>query len=177
MNQRHRSIVDVHLIVRRSGKIVMLRRANTGYGDGLLHLPSGHLERGESVVGGVIREAGEEIDVTVNPAAVRCVHVMHRAGPDGADRVGFFFEADQWSGEPRNAEPDKCSELVWIDPAALPEDTIAYPAAGIRHVEAGVSFSVHGWDDDGPRDEASRSARQQGQADAGGDRTVEKPVT
>ncbi|MPZ25464.1 MAG: NUDIX domain-containing protein [Micromonosporaceae bacterium] len=68
MKQRHRSIVDVHLIIRREGRIVMLRRANTGYGDGRLHLPSGHLERNESVVDGVIREAKEEIGVKVEPS-------------------------------------------------------------------------------------------------------------
>ncbi|MGH3679730.1 MAG: NUDIX hydrolase [Natronosporangium sp.] len=144
MRQRHRSIVDVHLIVRREGRIVMLRRANTGYGDGRLHLPSGHLEPNESVVDGVIREAKEEIGVGVEPSALRCVHVMHRADPDG-DRVGFFFEADWWSGEPGNQEPEKCSELVWVDPAAVPEDTIAYPAAAVARTERGIFFSLHGW--------------------------------
>jgi 8-oxo-dGTP diphosphatase len=148
VKQRHRSIVDVHLVLRQGGKIVMLRRANTGYGDGCLHLPSGHLERDESVIDGVIREAEEEIGVVIEPSALRCVHVMHRADPAGDDRVGFFFEADRWSGEPRNREPEKCSELVWADPAVLPEDTIAYPAAGIALGERGVYFSLHGWGSD-----------------------------
>lgn len=147
MKRRHRRIVDVHLILRRHGGILMLRRANTGYGDGHLHQPSGHLERNESVVDGVIREANEEVGVVVEPSALRCVHVMHRADPAGDDRIGFFFEADGWSGEPRNVEPDKCSELVWVDPSALPEDTIAYPAEGIACCERGVFFSLHAWDD------------------------------
>jgi len=146
LKQRHRSIVDVHLILRRDGRIVMLRRANTGYGDGLLHLPSGHLERDESVIDGVIREAKEEIGVVVEPSALLCVHVMHRGDPAGNDRVGFFFEADRWEGEPRNQEPEKCSELVWVDPVALPEDTVTYPAAGIARREQGVFFSLHGWE-------------------------------
>jgi 8-oxo-dGTP pyrophosphatase MutT (NUDIX family) len=146
VKQRHRSIVDVHLILRRCDRIVMLRRANTGYGDGRLHLPSGHLERDESVVDGLIREAREEIGVVIEPSALRCVHVMHRAGPTGDDRVGFFFEADRWSGEPRNQEPEKCSELVWVDPAELPEDTIAYPAAAIARSELGVFFSLYDWE-------------------------------
>lgn len=124
----------------------MLRRSNTGYGDGRLHLPSGHLERNESVVDGVIREAKEEIGVVVAPSALRFVHVMHRADPAGDDRIGFFFEADRWTGEPRNLEREKCSELLWVDPAALPEDTIAYPAAGIARCQQGVFFSLHAWD-------------------------------
>lgn len=33
MSDRHRSIVDLHLILRRDdGRILLLRRANTGYG-------------------------------------------------------------------------------------------------------------------------------------------------
>lgn len=146
MTERHRSIVDVHLILRRNGKILMGRRANTGYGDGLLHLPSGHLELGESVVAGVIREAYEEIGVVVEPEALRCRHVMHRNDPTGYDRVGFFFEADRWTGEPVNREPDKCSELVWVDPDALPDDVIAYPAAAVTRIERGTVFSLHGWE-------------------------------
>ncbi|NJC68116.1 NUDIX domain-containing protein [Planosporangium thailandense] len=146
MAERHRSIVDVHLILRCDGKILMGRRANTGYGDGLLHLPSGHLERGESVVTGVIRETYEEIGVVVAPEALRCRHVMHRNDPTGYDRVGFFFEADRWAGEPVNREPDKCSELVWVDPDALPDDVIAYPAAAVAQIQRGTAFSLHGWD-------------------------------
>jgi 8-oxo-dGTP pyrophosphatase MutT (NUDIX family) len=145
MAERHRSIVDVHVILRRDGKVLMGRRANTGYGDGQLHLPSGHLEPGESVVDGVIREAVEEIGVGIQAADLRFRHVMHRFSLDGPDRVGFFFEAVRWSGQPCNREPDKCSELVWVDPTALPPDVIPYPAAGVTASQQGIPFSLHGW--------------------------------
>jgi 8-oxo-dGTP diphosphatase len=142
---RHRSIVDLHLILRRpDGHILLLRRANTGYGDGQLHLPSGHLER-ESVVDGVIREAREEVGVAVDPADLRFVHVMHRAAETMHDRIGFFFATDIWTGTVHNAEPEKCSELVWVDPANLPDDTIAYPAAGISHGLRGLACSTFGF--------------------------------
>jgi hypothetical protein len=59
--ERHRSIVDVHLVLRDpDGRILLARRSATGYGDGQLHLPSGHLEAGESIVDAVVREALEE---------------------------------------------------------------------------------------------------------------------
>jgi len=117
--QRHRSIVDVHLILRRAGRILLLRRANTGYGDGRLHLPSGHLERDESVVAGVIREAREEVGVVVEPAALRCVHVMHRADPVAlpADTIAYpaaaitraesggFFSLHAWEEDRATGHP------------------------------------------------------------------------
>ncbi len=146
MSERHRSIVDLHLILRRDdGRILLMRRAHTGNGDGQLHLPSGHLDERESVVEGVIREAREEVGVTVNPADLCFLHVMHRAAETGYDRVGFFFAADTWTGTVHNAEPEKCSELVWADPAHLPDDTIAYPAAGIAHGLRGLACSTLGF--------------------------------
>jgi 8-oxo-dGTP diphosphatase len=128
MVSRHRSIVDVHLILRRADRVVMLRRANTSFADGLLCFPSGHLERGESVVDGVIREGREEIGVVVD------------------DRFGFFFEAGRWSGEPVNAEPHKCSELVWVDPRDPPPDVVPYQAVALTCLAGRSRFSLLGWD-------------------------------
>ena len=164
MSDRHRSIVDLHLILRRDdGRILLMRRANTGYQDGRLHLPSGHLEPDESVVDGVIREAHEEVGVVVDPAHLRFVHVMHRAAETGHDRIGFFFTTDTWTGTVHNAEPGKCSELVWADPADLPDDTIAYPAAGISHGLQDLVCSTFGFPTDhriasGSPTDANRSA-------------------
>src|SRR4051794_7718537 len=117
MPERHRSIVDVHLILRRDdGRILLGRRLATGYGDGQLHLPSGHLESGESVVEAIVREAHEEVGVTVDPSDLRFVHVMHRAAENehDYDRIGLFFTTGRWTGTIHNAEPGKCSELVWV---------------------------------------------------------------
>ncbi|MFE1099334.1 hypothetical protein ACFW4K_02370 [Nocardiopsis alba] len=46
MPERYRSIIDVHVILPRGDKILLLERRNTGYCDGMLHLPSGHLDEG-----------------------------------------------------------------------------------------------------------------------------------
>lgn len=148
MSDRHRSIVDVHLVLRRDGRVLMLRRANTSYADGLLCFPSGHLERGESVVEGVIREAREEIGIAVETAALRFVHVIHRGDAAGLDRVGFFFQAEWWTGEPVNAEPHKCSELVWVDPSEPRDDVVPYQAAGLTGSLGPAAFSLHGWTTD-----------------------------
>jgi|ERR1035441_3402412 hypothetical protein len=47
---RYRSIVDVYALLQRpDGMILLLERSGTGYADGQLCPPSGHLEAGESV--------------------------------------------------------------------------------------------------------------------------------
>ncbi|WP_433664683.1 NUDIX hydrolase [Nocardia sp. CA-128927] len=145
MKERYRSIVDVHIVLWRDGLVLLGERANTGFGDGCLNLPSGHLEEGESVIDGAIREAKEEIGITVAPQDLRFAHVMHHRGDSGSSRVGFFFEAVHWEGVPVNMEPAKCAGLVWADPKCLPSNTIPYQAAGVVNCHQGESFALDGW--------------------------------
>jgi hypothetical protein len=51
--ERYASIVDVHVILRRDGGILLLRRAGDTYASGQLCLPSGHMEEGESIPPGL----------------------------------------------------------------------------------------------------------------------------
>lgn len=145
MPERYRSIIDVHVILERDGEILLLERQGTGYCDGMLHLPSGHLDEGEPVTDGAAREAFEEVGVRINLQDLRLAAVVHhRQRPDLA-RVGIFFVTDRWDGEPYNAEPHKCGKLLWHDPAVLPSNTIDYPAAGINAYLTGTSLTLHGW--------------------------------
>jgi ADP-ribose pyrophosphatase YjhB (NUDIX family) len=129
------------MLLRGAGDVLLSRRAGTGYGDGMWHLPSGHLEEGESVTDAAVREAAEEVGVRIDPADLTFTHVMHRA----PERVGLFFATRTWAGEPYNAEPHKCAELAWWPMSDLPPDTIGYPAAAIANVLDRVPFALHEW--------------------------------
>ncbi|MGW0790830.1 methyltransferase domain-containing protein [Streptomyces sp. NPDC002911] len=146
---RHTEVVDVHLILRRGPEVLLARRAGTGYADGLLHAPSGHAEDGEDVRAALIRETAEEIGVELDPDELRVALVMQHRGPGGNPRMGWFFEADHDPERPpRNAEPDKCSELEWFPLDALPDDMVAYCRAGLDGYRAGQRFLIH-WHEDG----------------------------
>jgi 8-oxo-dGTP diphosphatase len=145
VGDRFRSIVDVHLVLIRDGQVLLSRRANTGYADGLLNLVSGHLEEGEDVVSAVARETEEEIGIRLDREDLACVHVMHHRNSEGQARIGFFFQPARWEGEPVNREPHKCSELLWCLIDALPADMVAYPAAALCSIGKGQTFSLHGW--------------------------------
>ena len=58
--------VAVHLILKHTGKILLLRRYNTGYEDGNYSVVSGHLEQGETVIQAMIREAKEEAGIDLS---------------------------------------------------------------------------------------------------------------
>ncbi|WP_329069781.1 methyltransferase domain-containing protein [Streptomyces sp. NBC_01429] len=146
---RHTEVVDVHLILRRGAEVLLARRAGTGYADGLLNAPSGHVESGEDVRAAMIREASEEIGISLAPGDLRVALVMQHRGPAGAPRIGWFFEAEYGAGgEPVNREPHKCSGLSWHPLAALPDDMVAYCRAGLDAYGAGERFVIH-WHEDG----------------------------
>ncbi|HEX2416786.1 MAG TPA: NUDIX domain-containing protein [Micromonosporaceae bacterium] len=138
-------VVDVMLILERDGHVLLAERSGTGYADGWLNLPSGKLEADEDVVSAVIREATEEIGIHIERGDVRPVHVVHHRGPEGHGRIGWFFVADSWRGEPYNAEPHKCAGLLWAPFDDLPTNTLPYMVAGLTRYRAGIPFSLHGF--------------------------------
>lgn len=103
------------------------------------------MEEGEPAPHGAAREAEEEVGVDTDPHALSLAAVVHHRQHPGLARIGMFFLARQWSGEPVVAEPDKAGKLVWADPRVLPSNTIAYPAEGIRTWMRGDRLALHGW--------------------------------
>ena len=141
---RYTACVDLHLILRDPhGRVLFGQRQNTGFADGQLGLPSGHLEEGESATAGVAREAEEEIGVLVKTDNLRLVHVMHHRTNSG--RVALFFEATDWSGEITNTEPDKCAGWSFIDPTDPPAEIVPYLAQALRHTASGDIYGEGGW--------------------------------
>ncbi|NKE61368.1 NUDIX domain-containing protein [Lentzea sp. PSKA42] len=145
MADRH--LIDVHVLLVRDSEVLLTRRRDPDPRfDGLWHLPSGKLDAGESVLDGAVREAEEEVGVLIEPGDLRHVHTLHANGSGLEPRLGLYFEARRWTGEPVNREPERCSEARWFRLDALPRDTIPYPAAGIAGYLTGTSFGVLGWD-------------------------------
>ena len=133
--------LDVFLLFVRGSRILLALRENTGYADGLWNLPSGKVEQGEELLAAAVREAREEVAVEVN--AARLATVVHVQRPGETPRVGFFFEAESWRGEPVNAEPHKCGGLRWVE--TLPDNTVPYTTAGVEQYRKGVTYGHVEW--------------------------------
>lgn len=113
----------VNVYVLKDGKLLLSRRANTGWADGKLCAPGGHVEAGETPTQAIIREIEEELGVTVRSEDLEFMCASPRNVP-GTEHYAFGFIVRDKDYEFTNAEPEKCSELVWVDPENLPEDVI-----------------------------------------------------
>ncbi|MFD3595853.1 NUDIX domain-containing protein [Nocardia sp. NPDC058640] len=137
--------VDVHLLLLRDNTILLSLRRSTDEFDNHWHLPSGKLEIGESATAAAAREAAEEVGIDITPTALRLIHVAHVTAPHHDARLGLFFRADRWTGEPINCEPDKCYELQWFPLSRLPDELIEYSALGIAALDSPRPYSEFGW--------------------------------
>ncbi len=137
MHERHTVRIAVFVLLKKDEKIFMLRRANTGWADGMWTIPSGHVEKGETVIEAAIKETKEEAGVSVLPEDLRFVHV-HAVGEE---YVNFYFVASAWEGDPHLAEPDTCSEVAWVSIDSIPVDTILQVRSLIKEIRCNNYFS------------------------------------
>jgi len=144
--ERFRAAAAVHLFLIRGGRVLLLRRANTGYQDGNFSAVAGHLDGGEEVRIAAAREADEEVGVTIAPANLQVAGVMHRL--EGDERIDFFLTADRWQGEPRNDEPHKCAEIAWFPLGELPDNVVLYVRRALERYRAEpdrIWYDAFGW--------------------------------
>ena len=135
--------IDLHLVLRHDGCILMGERRNTEFAPGQYHVPAGHLEIDETIVDGIIREASEETGIELTPEDIDLALVMHFRGE--SDRLSLFFTADHWSGEIENREPHKCAGWEWVPITDLPANTVPYAKQAITDLLAGKRLGLFGW--------------------------------
>ncbi|MGQ4453212.1 NUDIX domain-containing protein [[Kitasatospora] papulosa] len=141
------NIIGVHLYLERADGTVLLglRHPNSAFAPSTWHVLAGHCEQ-ENAIGCLIREAQEEAGLHIERQDVELVHVVHHIGkPRNPPRMGLFFRARTWRGEPKLREPDKCLQWRFWDPAALPDDLVPYTRLAIEKIQSGELYSETGW--------------------------------
>src|SRR3989304_2527214 len=123
--ERFKTIVVVHLFLKKADKILLLRRFNTGYEDGNYSLIAGHIDGGETLKAAMIRKAKEAVGIYINPQDLIFMHVMHRNAVDW-ERIDFFFVCKKWFSEPIIMEKDKCDHMQWFSKKEMPSNMVPY---------------------------------------------------
>lgn len=115
--------LTVGLILINDNKVLLMRRCNTGYMDGMYALVSGHVEARESLKQAIVRESNEEVGIKIDLDKVDYV-TMIRDGNDNEAYINFFLVTNEYSGVPSICEPNKCDDLKWFDLDNLPVNMI-----------------------------------------------------
>ncbi len=142
---RFKLIPAVYLLLRNDDKVLLLRRANTGYQDGTYSLIAGHLDGNELGTEGMIREAKEEAGIIIDPANIKLVHTAHRLsrGQANQERIDLFFETTKWEGAIINNEPGKCDDLSWFNINDLPKQMLPFIRLVIEDIKNGEQYSEY----------------------------------
>ena len=143
---RYLVVPAAYVVLRDADDRVLLHlREGTGWMDGHWAVPAGHVEAGESVFAAAAREAYEEVGLTIAPADLQPLCVMHRTGGNGDpidERVDFFFAASRWTGEPRLMEPDKSAAIGWFALDDLPDPVVPHEFALLTAIREGTLAPV-----------------------------------
>jgi 8-oxo-dGTP diphosphatase len=144
---RFRVVAAVYGVLSDGDRVLLMRRAGSGYRDGELGLPAGHLDGGEDAVTGLLRELQEELSITAYRDSCRLAVLLHRApeSPGDDEYLDLVFTVGRWTGTPSIGEPDKCSELVWAHRRHLPAHLVDYIEAALQALDADEPLLIYGW--------------------------------
>jgi len=141
--EKGKFLSSVYLIIKNEkNEILLQRRQGTKLWPGFLALPAGHIDEGENAYDAVVREAREEIGIEISISDITDTFVVNRRNKSLLPYYDVYFEIDNYKGEIKISEPEKCSELVWCDINNLPEDMIDFEIEAIKNNQNGIKFSV-----------------------------------
>ena len=117
-------IPSTNISILKGNRILLSRRKNTGWMDGHLCIPGGHVEPGETPRQAAVRELKEELGLIVKENELMFICVAAR-NTNPSQYVAFEFVLKGDNYKYKNEEPSKCSELIWVDVNNLPDDVIS----------------------------------------------------
>ena len=122
----------IHLLITDGEKILIQKRKGTKLWPGYYALPAGHIDEGENQYDALVREAKEELGITLETDKIINSYVVLRRnyfeidGKKLEPYIDYYFEFNEYEGTPKIMEKDKCDELIWADISNLPKPFINY---------------------------------------------------
>lgn len=141
MEKRADFHITVGLLLIKDNKVLLMKRQNTGYMDGMYALVAGHVEAGESFKEALIREAKEEVGITLKEENIEYVCAIRRG--TNSEYINMYLKASEYEGFEENLEIDKCEEIRWIDIDNLPENMIENDRRAIFNLNNDIAFDEY----------------------------------
>lgn len=138
--------VAILIVIRQEGKVLLAKRANTGFKDGYFALPGGKHDGNEPLVEGVVREANEELGIICSVKDVEFRGVIHAQMPEPFKEVMYVtFEIVKYDGMVVNNEPHKCSEIQFFSVDRLPDKMTEVSRLCVLNAFSGIQYDEVGW--------------------------------
>jgi 8-oxo-dGTP diphosphatase len=120
-------LVVAAALERADGRILMQRRPPGKAHGGLWEFPGGKVEPGETPRAALVREASEELAITLDPAALAPACFADSAANEGHPAIVILlYTARAWIGEPRAMEGGACGWFTRAEIAALAMPPLDY---------------------------------------------------
>jgi 8-oxo-dGTP pyrophosphatase MutT (NUDIX family) len=151
MKQHFLTPSAVQVVLLRQGEkgteILLQRRQNTGFADGLWDISfSGHVEDKESMKLAAVREAKEELDITISPENLEFMLLVHKRDEEcNLTYYNGYFLCKKYEGVPHICEREKCSEIAWFALDRLPDDLIDDRRKALACWQSGGHYLEYGW--------------------------------
>jgi len=114
-----RPIVGIALFILNENNEILLGLRQGKVGNNTWGLPGGKLDKNESFENCIIREAKEETDLDINELTF--IGVSNDIMEDiDQHYITIFFSTNNYEGEVKVVEIDKCLEWKWFNPKELP---------------------------------------------------------
>lgn len=141
--EKEQFLSSVYIILKDENDNVLLqRRCGTKLWCGFLAFPAGHIDQGENAYEAVIREAKEELDITLDLKDIIDTFVVNRKNKTLQPYYDVYFIFEKYAGTIKINEPGRCSELIWININNLPTDMIEFEKVALKNYQNGIHFSV-----------------------------------
>ena len=107
------------IIVNQDGKVLIGKRI--GSHAPYYSIPGGNLDLGETFEKGAAREIKEETDLDIKkPEVIAVTNNLETYRGEGLHYISIIMLVQDFSGELKTKEPDKCAGWLWVDPENLP---------------------------------------------------------
>ncbi len=147
--KRFKLKIGVFAVLMKEGQVLLLRRFQTGIGDGEYVFPMGGHDGKEPLTISLIREVKEEINIDVKREDLSVCHVMHRFHPMpqglSFEQIDVFFKIQKYAGIIQNNETDRCDEVAFFPMTQLPKTTVPFICHALQCMQNGDFFSEFGF--------------------------------
>jgi mutator protein MutT len=121
------------IIVDNRGRLFLARRGTKAKNErGLWEFPGGSVEFGETMADALRREMWEEFGIEITVGKLLDV-VDHILKEEGQHWVSPTYLCTIAAGEPHIREPEKCAEIGWFPPDAVPKELTQISRENLTH--------------------------------------------